>query len=189
MKQLTIILFIIVSLGWTSAHAEYDPDSYFYGKTGLGFNATNVLDTDDNDVGSSLGFGYVRRLTDWNLFGSVRYQYINYDWKNFIHSEGDSYLSHWGINLEWRHDINQVGEDSYFYFNAFVGANNGKNWIDDGENGSGYGAGYTSRLLKKHNIFGTILYEHYSQLLVGEPFNEHDESHLDRVSVMAEWRF
>jgi hypothetical protein len=101
MKNWTTLILLTVSLlGWTSAHAEYDPDSYLYGKVGFGYNATN--DWSSDEVGSNLGLGYVIRLTDWNLFGSLRYEYFNQSASRIIHSDDDFYLSHWGISTEWR---------------------------------------------------------------------------------------
>ena len=189
MKTWITLIFLTAVMGWSTANAEYNPDSYVYGKFSIGLNLANEWVDAGEDFGTGLGIGYVRRLTDWHLFGSVRYEYINSDWRNLVHSEDDNYLSHWGLNLEWRHDINQVGKDSYFYLNAFYGPNSGNNWIDGDATGSGYGAGYTGRLHRKYNIFGTLSYEHYSQLMAGSPFNNKDESHLDRVSLGLEWRY
>jgi hypothetical protein len=189
MKNWTTLILLTVSLlGWTSAHAEYDPDSYLYGKVGFGYNATN--DWSSDEVGSNLGLGYVIRLTDWNLFGSLRYEYFNQSASRIIHSDDDFYLSHWGIITEWRFSKGEYNPDSYFYGNLFIGPNSGKEWEDSGTLGSGFGVGYTRLLIKKLNIFGTIRYAHYSQLMAGEPFAaEKDETHLDHIGILAEWRF
>jgi hypothetical protein len=186
----TLILLTVSLLGWTSAHAEFDPDSYLYGKVGFGYNATNDW-SDNHSEGSNLGMGYVVRLTDWNLFGSLRYEYFNGTASRVIHSDEDNYLSHWGISTEWRFGIfEKPTPDDYFYTNLFFGPNNGPDWEDSGTLGSGFGVGYTRLLVKKLNIFGTIRYEHYSQLMAGEPFaSDKEETHLDHIGILAEWRF
>lgn len=191
MKTWNTLIFIIAVIGWSTANAEYNPDSYFYGKGGFGINVGGNEWIADENVGTNLGFGYVRQLSDdWDIYGSLRYQYINADWKKLTHADGDTYLSHWGLNLEWRHDVNQVTADSYFYASLFAGKNSGTNWVDSGAAGTGYGIGYVQRINKKYPLFGTLFYEHNSQLMAGEPFApEKEESHLDHVGLALELRF
>ncbi len=188
--KLIATLLIILSFGWSTAHAEYDPDSYAYGRLSIGANIGNDWSETNGKLGSGLGLGYVVRLTDWNLFGSIRYEYLNQSASRIRHSDTDSYLSHWGIAGEWRFSKGEYNPDSYFYTNLFFGPNKGSKWDDADEIGTGLGMGYTRRLLKRVNIFGTIRYEHYSQLMAGEPFAaDKDESHLDQLAAVAEWRF
>ncbi len=189
MKKLITILFLLSSLGWTSVHAEYDPDNYFYGRAGLGSNLASDWDIHDGDIGSSLGIGYVTRLTDWNLFGSIRAEYFNQSVSRVIHNDEDGYLRHLGVAAEWRFSIGEYNPDSYFYTHFTLGSNEGSGWDNANATGSGIGAGYTRLLVKKLNIFGSLRYEHFSQVEAGEPFNDDDESHLDHLGVIAEWRF
>jgi hypothetical protein len=188
MKNWTVLVFLTAVMGWSSANAEYDPDSYVYGRFSLGTIAANEEWGDNtSDIGTGLGVGYTRNLSkDWNIFGGVRYEYVNTDLKNIVHSSDDSYLSHLGVALEWRPNYTP---DKYLYVNLFFGKNSGRDWIDSGTMGSGYGVGYTMLLHRKYNIFGTAFYDHYSQLLAGAPFNEKEETHLDRIGLYAELRW
>ena len=175
-------------LCWSAANAEYDPDSYVYGRFSIGVNTANEEWGDNVSAASTgLGIGYIRNLSeDWNIFGGFRYEYVIPDMQNIIHSSGDSYLSHLGVVAEWRPNYTP---DKYFYVNLFFGTNKGKDWVDSGTLGSGYGAGYTMLLHKKYHIFGTAFYDHYSQLMAGAPFNEKDETHLDRIGLVLELRY
>lgn len=175
-------------MGWSAANAEYDPDSYVYGRFSIGLNTANEEWGNNASVASTgLGIGYIRNLSeDLNIFGGVRYESVNSDGKTLIHSSNDSYLSHLGLVAEWRPNYDP---DKYFYVSVFVGQNSGKDWIDSGTMGSGYGMGYTIRLHKKYTIFGSIFYDHYSQLLAGAPFNEDDETHLDRFGLTLALRY
>jgi hypothetical protein len=191
MKTWITLIFLTTVMGWSTANAEYNPDSYLYVKGGFGTNVGDETWITDDNVGTTLGFGYVRQLSeDWGLYGSIRYQYFNSSWKTITHAKGDSYLAHWGLNLEWRHDVNQVTADSYFYANLFYGPNTGENWEDSDTDGSGFGLGYVQRVNKKFPLFGTIYWEHYSHLMAGEPFAaDKEESHLDHVGLALQLRF
>ena len=191
MKTLTTLVLLSAILGWSTAHAEYDPTSYVYGQIGFGVNVGGETWISDSNGGTTLGIGYVHQLSEeWGIYGSIRYQYINSDWHSIVHAEGDTYLSHWGVNVEWRHDVNQVTADSYFYANLFYGPNAGTNWVDSDATGSGFGLGYVQRINKQYPLFGTLFYEHYSHLMAGEPFAaDNEESHLDHVWLALEYRF
>jgi hypothetical protein len=81
----------------------------------------------------------------------------------------------------------EAAED-YWEVNIFAGTNKGRHWNNDGELGSGYGAGYHRRLW--HGLWGAVRYEHVSQLMSGAPFNTRKaESNLDHLGVVLEWRF
>ena len=191
MKTWTTLVLLLAILGWSTARAEYDPDSYFYTKVGFGASLGDETWISDSHIGTSIGVGYTRELSDdWNIYGSIRYQYFNADWRKLTHANGDSYLSHWGLNLEWRHDVPQVETESYFYANIFAGPNSGNGWVDSGTMGTGFGMGYTQLLNRKYNIYGTAFYEHFSQLMAGEPFAaDKEESYLDHLGAALILRF
>lgn len=195
MKAWTTLLFLTVVLGWSTANAGYDPDNYFYTNVSLGYNSGNDWSEQDEDwslsegeLGSGLAIGYVTHLK-WNMFGSIRYEYLSQKPYRFDTRDDESYLATWGVTAEWRWSVDEYNPDSYWYAMLYYGKNNGKHWDDAGQNGTGFGAGYTRRLFKTVDIFGSVRYSHYSQLAVGEPFDNNYESHLDHIGVVAELRF
>ena len=77
--------------------------------------------------------------------------------------------------------------DSYGYVMIFTGVTEGNTWIESTPTSEGFGVGYVKRL--GGDWFGSVRWEHTSQLQAGKPFNDMPESWIDHVGVTLEWRW
>ena len=83
--------------------------------------------------------------------------------------------------------------DAYYYARVGVGKNmilfSDKDWQDQGELGCSFGFGNRHHL--KGSFYGEVSYTHYSQCMVGAPFDkkDEDEDSSDHLFYYLEYRF
>ena len=83
-------------------------------------------------------------------------------------------------------------DEKYCYASVGMGKNyssqgSATEWIDQNELGSMFGLGCRYKIW--NNLHGETSYNHYSQLLVNDPFNSLDESRAFMIYTKVEWRF